>query len=73
MIENHGITIIRTNPDAADFDIKRPINQIYMHIIESTKKQNKLSTKKSLNEDFSKKLFELKFKKHNLIKSKCLK
>ena len=33
MIENHGITIIRTNPDAADFDIKRLINQIYTHII----------------------------------------
>ena len=32
MIENHGITIIRTNPDAADFDMNRLINQIYMHI-----------------------------------------
>ena len=38
MIESHGITIIRTNPDAADFDMKRLINQIYKHIIESTKK-----------------------------------
>ena len=38
MIESHGITIIRTNPDAADFDMNRLINQIYMHIIESTKK-----------------------------------
>ena len=39
MIENHGITIIRTNLDAADFDINRLINQIYTQIIESTKKQ----------------------------------
>ena len=58
MIVNHGITIIRTNSDAADFDINRLINQIYTHIIESTKKQNKLSTKKSLIDDLSKKLLE---------------
>ena len=38
MTETHGITIIRTNPDAADFDRNRLINQIYKHIIESTKK-----------------------------------
>ena len=40
MIENHGITIIRTNPDAADFDINKPINQIYTDIIKSTKKNH---------------------------------
>ena len=45
MIENHGITIIRTNPDATDCDINRPKKQIYTHIIESTKKQTKVSTK----------------------------
>ena len=56
MIENHGISIIRTNPDAADFNINRLINQIYTHIIESTKKQNKASTKKSLIDDLSKRL-----------------
>ena len=33
MIENHGIIIIRTNPDAADFDMNRLINQIYTRII----------------------------------------
>ena len=44
MIESHGITI-RTNPDAADFDMNRLTNQIYTHIIESTKKQTKDSTK----------------------------
>ena len=38
MIESYGITIIRTNPDAADFDMNKLINQIYMHIIKSTKK-----------------------------------
>ena len=46
MIENHGYAIIRTNPDVADFDINRLINQIYMHIIESTKKQQ---NKKTIN------------------------
>ena len=48
MIDSHGITIIRTNPDTADFDMNRLINQIYTHIIKSTKK--------SLNNDFSKRL-----------------
>ena len=65
MIESHGITIIRTNPDAADFDINRLINQIYTHIIESTKK--------SLIDDLSKRLLELEFKSNYSIKSKCLK
>ena len=65
MIESHGITIIRTNPDAADFDINRLINRIYMHIIKSTKK--------SLIDDLSKRLPELEFKSNHSIKSKCLK
>ena len=73
MIESHGITIIRTNPDAADFDMNRLINQIYKHITESTKKQTKVSTKKSIIDDLSKRLLEFKFKQHNAIKSKCLK
>ena len=38
MIESYGITIIRTNPDAADFDMNRLINQIQTHITNSTKK-----------------------------------
>ena len=41
MIESHGITIIRTNPDAADFDMNRLINQIYKHIAESNKEKIK--------------------------------
>ena len=73
MIESHGITIIRTNPDAADFDMNRLINQIYKHIIKSTKKQTKVSTKKSLIDDLSKRLLELEFKSNYSIKSKCLK
>ena len=73
MIESHGITIIRTNPDAADFDMNRLINQIYTHIIESTKKQTRISNKKSLIDNLSKRLLELEFKQHNTIKSKCLK
>ena len=37
MTECHGITIIRTNPDAADFDMNKLINQIYTQITKSTK------------------------------------
>ena len=33
MIEIHGITIIRTNPDVADSDMNKLINQIYTQII----------------------------------------
>ena len=73
IIESHGITIIRTNPVAADFDINRLINQIYKHIAESIKKQTKISTKKSLIDDLSKRLLELEFKSNYSIKSICLK
>ena len=51
MIESNGITIIRTNPDAADFDMNRLTNQIYTQIIKSTRKQTKVSAKKSLIDD----------------------
>ena len=73
MIESHGITIIRTNPDATDFNINRLINQIYTHIIEWTKKQTKASIEKSLIDDLSERLLKLEFKQHNQIKPKCLK
>ena len=73
MIASYGITIIRTNPDAVDFDMNRLINQIYTHIIKSTKKQTKVSTKKSLIDDLSKRLLELEFKSNHSIKSKRLK
>ena len=64
MIESHEITIIRTNPDASDFDMNRLINQIYTHI---------KSTKKSLIDDPSKRLLQSEFKSNHSIKSKCLK
>ena len=68
MMESHGINIIRTNPDDANFNMNKLINQIYTHIIKSTKKQFKASTKKLLIDDFSKRLLELEFEKHNSIK-----
>ena len=49
------------------------INQIYTQIIKSTKKQTKVSTKKLLIDDISKRLLELEFKPNHSIKSKCLK
>ena len=41
MIEGHGITIIRTNPDAASLDRNRLINQIHKHISQSNKEKLK--------------------------------
>ena len=73
IIESYGITFIRTNPDDADFDMNTIINQIYMHIIESTKKQTKVSTKKSLIDDLSKELVELELKSNHAIKMGCQK
>ena len=71
MIENYGIAIVRTNPDATDFDINRLINQIYTHITEWTKKETKVSTEKLLIDDLPKRFLELEFKQHN--PTKCLK
>ena len=65
MIASYGITIIRTNPDAVDFDMNRLINQIYTHIIKSTKK--------SIIDDLSKRFLKLEFKSNHSIKSNCLK
>ena len=62
MKESYGIAIIRTNLDAADFDMNRLINQINTHIIKSTKKSV-----------ISKRLLEFEFKSNHSIKSKCLK
>ena len=61
--------MIRTNPDDPNFDIKNLIVQIRICINEAIKKQ----TKKSLIDDFSKRLLELEFKSNYSIKSKCLK
>ena len=65
MIESHGITIIRTNLDDADFDMNELINQKYMQIIKSTKKP--------LIDDLSKRLLKLEFMSNHSIKSQCLK
>ena len=72
MIESHGITIIRTNPDDADFDMNKLIKEIHTQIIKSTKK-TKVSTKKSLIDDLSKRLLKLEFESNHSMKSKCLK
>ena len=39
MIESHGVTIIRTNCDAPDFNMNKLINQIYQHISQSNKEK----------------------------------
>ena len=55
MIEKKsGSKFIRINPDAADFNINKVINQVYMHIKQSTIK----STKNSLVDDLSRTLLE---------------
>ena len=47
--EKHDRKVIRIDPDAGDFSIYRPINQVCMHIKQSTLK----STKMSLIDDLS--------------------
>ena len=54
---------IRINPDEKDFNIFKEVNKIHRRI--------QKSTKKSLIDDLSKRLLELKFKQHDAIK--CLK
>ena len=39
MIESHGVTIIRSNPHAADVDMNKLINDIYKHISQSNKEK----------------------------------
>ena len=57
MIENHGIAIVRTNPDAANFNINRLINLIYRHISQSNKvKLKKEQVKIKKQEDKNKEL-----------------
>ena len=69
MIEIHEITLIRTNPDDPNFDIKNLIVQVRICIKEAIKKQ----TKKWLINDLSKRLLESEFKSNYSIKSKFLK
>ena len=61
MIEKRpGCKIIRINPDAVNFKIYRLINEIRMHI--------KQSTQKSLIENLSKRVLGLEFKSNHSIK-----
>ena len=67
MIESYEITIIRTNPDGADFDMNRLINQIYTQIIKSTKKSliDDLSELEFLIKSLNKiKVFKMDYQKH---------
>ena len=72
MIETHEISLIRTNPDDPNFDIKNLIVQIRVRIKEQ-KKTIKKQTKKSLIGDLLKRLLELELKSNYSIKSKCSK
>ena len=63
MIENHRITIIRTNPDAADFNMNRLTNQTYKHICKSNKEKEKLEKEVEI-----KKLKKKKKEQENKIK-----
>ena len=69
MIENHEITLIRTNPDDPNFNIKNLIVQIRICIKEVIKNR----TKKSLIDNLSKRLLELEFKSNQSIQAKSLK
>ena len=69
-LDYHLITI---NPDKPGFNDYKEFGRVSAYIAESIKKQTEQSTKKSLIDDLSKQLLELKFEKYNLIKSKCLK
>ena len=67
------LLLLELNPDDANVNMNKLINQIYSHIIKSTKKQTNASTKYSLIDNLSKRLLELKLKSNHSIKSKCLK
>ena len=73
-LEEHlRCTFFRINPDKESFDIFVGLGKIESYIRESNKKLIEESTKKSLIDDLSKRLLELKFEKHNSIKSNRLK
>ena len=61
--EKHDCKVIRIDPNAGDFSIYRLINQVRMHIKQSTLK----STKMSLIDDLSRELLEAAIE----LKSKC--
>ena len=57
-----GCKIIRIIPDGENFNISKVKNKIFRHNKESIKKLSEESTKKSLIDDFSKRLLGLEFK-----------
>lgn len=63
-----GCEIIRSNPNPKDFnDFNDEIGKVGNYIIESTKKIAEKSTKKSLTENSSEKLFNLNIKSDHLL------
>ena len=74
MIESHGTTIIRTNPDAAYFDMNRPINQLYRRITQSNKeKVEKKLEKEKLEKEKEVQIKKLKKQKPQIKESKMKK
>ena len=72
-LEKLDYHLTRINPDKPAFNDYKEFGRVSAYIAESIKKQTEQSTKKSLIDDLSKQLLELKFEKYNSIKSKCLK
>ena len=64
-LEKLDYHLIRINPDKVGFDDYEEFGGVSDYIAESIKKQTEKSTKKSLIDDLSKLLLELKFKKKN--------
>ena len=61
------------NPDSESFNIHTEIGKIYNHISESNKKLTEELTKKSLIDNFSRKILEVELEANHSIKSKVLK
>ena len=68
-----GCKFIKINPDEKDYDEYAKFGEVNNHINESNKTLTEESTKKSLVDEFSRRLLELEFKSNHCIKSKCLK
>ena len=66
MIENHRITIIRTNSDAADFAMNRLTNEIYKHITQSNEEKIKKQENKIKEQENEIKKQKRKFAKELL-------
>ena len=54
-----GRKLIRINPDKQNFNERKAINEIYRHIEKLTKESAENSTKKSLIDEISRRLFKL--------------